>query len=84
MTQADEQYYQELFEMFATPGWGHFQEYLKKVHTAQAVGGWQLPAADLAVNKGVVANLSSLMNFQAEHESAYAQLQAGDDSGTDD
>ena len=80
MTQEEEKYYEELFDMFSTNGWQHFKEYLGKLERTYSDRGWDLPDSELGNNKGVVQNLRLLKGFQQQHEAAFEALKSPDES----
>jgi len=78
-----EQYYNELFETFQTPGWKHFQEYVQMLYNSHVEKGWDLPTSELGTNKGIVQNLKLFRHFQEEHETAFQQIQEQDSEESD-
>jgi hypothetical protein len=78
-----DKYYEELFDMFATPGWAHFMEYMRTVREDTVENGWApnpVPGMTLGEvlihNRGVIYNLNSVLAFQDTHVKAYEDLEA--------
>ena len=78
MTPEEEQYYAELFDMFASPGWQHYMDYVKGVNQS-AKNNWDAEGESLLINKGIVFETTQILNFQSNHEQVYNHLK-GDDN----
>lgn len=74
MTQADQQFYEDLFSMFTSPGWKHVIEGLEKelarINKAEGIPD----EATLKYAQGQIHVIRDLLNFEEGANLAYQQM----------
>lgn len=76
----DQKYYEELFDLFSTPGWKHFIE-MTQLHKTQLEDMLSVQSIDdLRNRQGQLAYINTILNLKSNVEFTYEELTGNHDS----